>query len=68
MELTAKILREKFEKDLEELRNSCPHIETQKGPYYWRVGSSNGTCKWCLCCEKILEHYPEFPDFTISTI
>ena len=53
--ITAKELREKFEKDLKELQDNCLHEEKKWLPYMWAPGHFAGEVLTCLKCEKILK-------------
>lgn len=52
--MTAKILRDKFEADLLDLQNICPHLEVEALPYMYAAGHFDGTVEICSQCEKIM--------------
>jgi hypothetical protein len=48
-------LRNKFKRDLRDLQNTCPHIESAWMQHMWAPGHiSPGKVKVCSECEKIL--------------
>jgi len=51
----AKELRDKFEKDLKELQDNCPHTESTWMPYMWAPGHFGPKVRSCNECDKILE-------------
>lgn len=53
--MTAQELREKYEKDLKELQDHCPHEEYEELPYEFAPGHSYGYVNVCKRCEKIKE-------------
>ena len=53
--MTAKELRNKFDKDLEELQNNCKHEKSDWMPYSWAPGHFGNMVLVCEVCEKILE-------------
>jgi len=51
----AKELRDKFEKDLKELQDNCPHKDSTWMPYMWAPGHFGPKVRSCNECDKILE-------------
>jgi len=52
--MTAKELRAKFEQDLKNLQDNCPHIdESGWMDYMWAPGHLGPPVKVCNTCEKI---------------
>lgn len=52
----AKEMGERHRRELEELRNNCPHKEISAWmPYMWAPGHYGPDCKVCLFCEKMME-------------
>ena len=59
--MTAKQLRNKFDKDLKKLQNTCPHKKSKWMEYHWAIGHWSGTMvNVCLSCEKTLETKNEY--------
>lgn len=54
--MTAKQLREDFEKDLKWLQDNCKHVETEILDYAWAPGHFSGLVCSCKNCEKILDN------------
>ena len=52
--MNAKELRDKFESDLKELQNRCPHEKSTMMEYQYAPGHSAGAVDVCDVCEKIL--------------
>jgi hypothetical protein len=53
-------LRAKFDKDVKELRDNCPHTElSEPGEVYWAIGHSAGySSRVCLRCAKLMDPNP----------
>ena len=51
----AKELRDKFEKDLKDLQDNCPHTESTWRLSEWAPGHLGPKVKMCNECDKILE-------------
>jgi hypothetical protein len=47
--------QEKLQKELEGLRENCPHTETYESLYSWRVGSYN-PARLCTVCDEFIEY------------
>ena len=47
---TAKILRKKFEDDLEKIQGSCRHSKTQTMPFMWAPGHFGDDVEVCDNC------------------
>lgn len=64
---TAKQLRDKFEKDLEELRKKCKHSKKSDWmEQHWAPGHSTGSVvKICEICEEVVESKPGFISFEV---
>lgn len=52
--MTAKDLRAKFEKDLEELQKNCPHKSSTEMVYSYAPGHFTGMVTVCDTCEYII--------------
>lgn len=58
----ARELRDKFNEDLKDLQQKCPHIVSDVMPYMWAPGHSSGNVRVCRECDEILEHIPPGQD------
>lgn len=55
----AKELRDKFNKELKELQDSCPHIESEWMSHMWAPGHySPYKVRVCKSCEATIEQAP----------
>jgi hypothetical protein len=51
----AKELRDKFDKELKDLQDNCPHTETEEMPYMWAPGHyADNNVIVCKECDKIV--------------
>jgi len=51
-----KKLREEYRQKISELQSNCPHTQISDWvDYYWAIGHSSGTVRYCLNCEKIID-------------
>lgn len=53
--MTAKILREQYEKSLKDLQNICPHTEVEVLPYYYAAGNFSADLCVCRVCDKLMD-------------
>lgn len=54
--MTAKILRDAYEKSLADLQNICTHDEIEDMPYTYAPGHTAGMVTVCKRCEKIMSN------------
>ena len=54
-EMTAKILRDKFEEDLKSLQDICPHVNAEWMPWAFAPGHYSQPVLVCDVCEKVVE-------------
>lgn len=54
--MTAKELREQFNKDIQNLQDNCVHEKSTWMDYMWAPGHFGLPVRVCDYCEKILEH------------
>lgn len=52
--MTAEKLRHKYEQDLKELQDNCPHVLTQWMAECYAPGHFLGEVEICNCCEKAI--------------
>lgn len=52
--MTAQELREKFERDLEELQKKCKHEKSEKVLWEYGPGHYGEVVNLCVRCEKVL--------------
>ena len=64
--MTAKELREIYEKALDALQAYCPHTEFETMPYMWAPGHITGMVQVCKHCEKILTRVDECSTGTVT--
>jgi hypothetical protein len=64
--VTAKELRENFEKALVAIQDACPHSETETMPYMWAPGHISGMVTVCKYCEKIITQFNECSTGTVT--
>lgn len=53
--MTAKELRTKFDIDLKQLQDNCPHKKTELLEYHYAPGHFGGMILLCTNCEKRLD-------------
>jgi hypothetical protein len=63
----AKELRDKFEKDLKELQDNCPHTDSEWMPFMWAPGHFGPKVRVCGECDKILEQ-EKWEPFTLKDL
>ena len=56
---TIKQMRGRHEREIKQLRDECPHDETEVLPYEWAVGHRDGFVRACKECGQILERIPD---------
>jgi len=56
--MTAQELKERYDKDLKELQESCPHDEAKWMPFMWAPGHFAGEHLLCSRCWKVVDKRP----------
>lgn len=51
------ILRQKHEKEIEELQSGCSHKKSKRTPFYWAVGHYSHDVEVCSSYGKTLKVY-----------
>lgn len=60
-------MRARHEKEIDDFQSKCKHHKLSWWRPYMETGYSSGEVKYCLECEKVIEHKYESPTFTTTS-
>lgn len=65
---TIKRMRARHEKEIDDFQSRCKHRKLSEWvPSMWAPGHQSGEVKYCLKCDKKIEHKFESPTFTTTS-